>query len=193
MARVVEVDLFNTDADVLVHQCNCLTVRPHGLAEDIERRLPYAAFYGRRASVGWNMATAETCDSPGTIKWLDDPAGERPTVVALLAQWRPGKPGAPHWDRYPESDPKETTRQRVAWFKRSLDLLGHRLTDLRNAASDQSAYRVPLVAFPWQIGCGLAGGSWVLYRAAIQAFEAKFQHACRVIVCKLPRKRKREN
>lgn len=155
MATTIQGDLLLVDADYIVHQCNCLTVRSHGLAKTIAERRPYADIYAERTPMGRrNCAVPEQRGKPGSIAVRKD-------VVCLLAQWRPGRVQAPYWQRYPESQPVESRQQRLKWFRQCLQQLSQYL-------ESQTA----TVAFPYKIGCGLAGGNWTLYKNAIDGFAA---------------------
>ena len=106
-----------TEADAIVHQCNCLTVRAHGLSAQIARKYPWGDVYSYRRSQGswiWghyhrkrNLAVPEDRKEPGTIQILRNPGldivknsnGEthlvpkKPDVIALYAQCDFGKGG----------------------------------------------------------------------------------------------------
>jgi hypothetical protein len=51
-------------------------------------------------------------------------------------------------------------KQRLKWFKATLKQIAQ-LPELES------------VAFPYQIGCGLAGGDWKQYRAALEEFAER--------------------
>lgn len=93
---------------------------------------------------------------PGTIKVVGK--GKKRWVCAMFAQFQPGK-----------CDNKETSEVREAWFKSCLDKIG-KIKNLRE------------IAFPYKIGCGLAGGDWNSYKTMIEKFA--FCHKIKVyIVC----------
>jgi hypothetical protein len=74
------------------------------------------------------------------------------------------------WERrgvYPPapSEDGDLSAQRLRWF---CDALTDLAAQLRRDDDDDDA--VTTVAFPWRIGCGLAGGDWHAYRAAIDAW-----------------------
>lgn len=89
--------------------------------------------------------------TPGTIE-VRQVHGR--AVVALFGQIKPGKP----WGRL------DGRVQRLEYFRRALDRLGDFMSREGTAA----------VAMPYLIGCGLAGGEWIVYEAAIHAFADKF-------------------
>lgn len=152
--EIITGDLLTCDADIIVQQCNCLTVRPHGLSEAIGKKFPEANFYQERRPIEKkgdplfkrNVAIPEDRSVPGTVIM-------RGRVACLMAQWRPGKVNVSYASSYPESVPKETDGQREKWFAMSLVEL--------EKVINQNGYKT--VAFPFLIGCGLAGGSWPKY------------------------------
>ena len=81
---------------------------------------------------------------PGTLTLHGGPGTGLRGVINLYGQDAPGKTA-------------ETKAQRLTWFQNALQ----QLADVPNLNS---------VAFPHGIGCGLAGGSWTQYEAALGAF-----------------------
>ena len=156
-------------ADYIVQQCNCLTVKAHGLSEAIFRIYPEADDYKRRRPIGRRNLAIETDRAvPGSISIHHN------FIVNLFAQWRPGKIRAGYFSCYPGSDPPETSEQRQAWFQMCLDELALRLVGRRVT-----------VAFPYGIGCGLAGGNWEVYRGMLEVFD-KNNPEIDVLVVRLP-------
>ena len=74
----------------------------------------------------------------------------------MLAQYYPGEP------KY------ESYEQRLNWFKSCIDKIS-KIPDLKQ------------VAFPYGIGCGLAGGRWEDYEKLIIALD----NICEVIICEI--------
>ncbi|EGD80553.1 swarming motility protein YbiA [Salpingoeca rosetta] len=95
---------------------------------------------------------------PGTTQFH---AGKPHCVINMVAQRSPGRPRA-----------SETAEQRLEWFKECLAKI---------AANKD----IESVAFPYMIGCGLAGGKWEDYKAAIASFAARNPHI-QVAIYKLP-------
>lgn len=77
----------------------------------------------------------------------------RGKIIAFLAQNTPGKP-----------KPFETAMRRESWFRACLEKLKTFLKE--NEITD--------VAFPYGIGCGLAGGNWTTYMQMIEEFAKDF-------------------
>ena len=87
-------------------------------------------------------------DEPGHIDVRGDGAGER-YVVNMMAQFYPGK------TRFQDA--------REHYFKLCLIEL----------ISLSRGHRNSTFAFPWGIGCGLAGGDWKVYEEMLQEFADK--------------------
>merc|ERR1711871_543112 len=87
---------------------------------------------------------------PGTIQIKGNSDLNQQLIVNLFGQYYPGKPRK-----------NETEHTRLQWFKNSLDELSKIGESLHS------------VAFPYLIGCGLAGGNWILYRHLINDFAKK--------------------
>ena len=70
----------------IVQQCNCLTVKPHGLSQSIAERYPWANLYATRRSLGHrNLAIEADRGIPGTLQIMSNEMD--PDVICLLAQW----------------------------------------------------------------------------------------------------------
>lgn len=161
MAEIKELtgDLLDCGADAIVQQLNCHTVEPKGLAATVKKRYPYADVYGRRRRQmpGKNLACPEDRSTPGTIV-IDFPPPNLtgPIVVGVFGQREMGKPGAYTYVKYPE---QETAELREQWFTQGMQALA-------DWVNQQPS--VKIVAFPKDIGCGLADGDWNHYRRMIQ-------------------------
>lgn len=70
----------------------------------------------------------------------------RQNIINIMGQKYPGKP-----KQY------ETAEQRELWFKQCLDEISL-IEGLKS------------IGFPYQIGCGLAGGNWINYYNMIKSF-----------------------
>ena len=95
-------------------------------------------------------------------------------LICLYAQYSPGKPSA-----------AETAAMRLAYFKDALE-------EATTLIPDGST-----LYFPYGIGCGLAGGKWEQYYAAIQVFARlhskpwaqsayRLHNSYSVVIVKLP-------
>lgn len=140
----------------IVQQCSCLATRKCGLAKSISNRFPkHGDFYTRRKKNGKIVP-----DRPGTILVSKDPAGVEPAVIALFAQWTPGKAGRKnnYAKSYVNEDNEvvevdDTEEGRVNMFK--------------SCISELDKLKLKHVAMPYGIGCGLAGGDWNVYEKII--------------------------
>jgi O-acetyl-ADP-ribose deacetylase (regulator of RNase III) len=170
-------DLLTVEADYIVHQANCLTVRPHGLAAAIFAKWPEVDCYTRRRAESGkrNVATAADRPHPGTIQ-VDS------RVVHLFAQWTPGKAGRFEAYPMPPSAPAETDALRVGWFANALCALETKLKADYAAAPRLRKY---VVAFPRLIGCDLAGGDWSIYRSLLVDFALRVRAVADVLIVKL--------
>lgn len=136
-------DLLDADTDFICHQCNCVTTRGKGLSKVIFDKYPEADIYSERIN---SNKYNNTKDEPGTIK-------VRGNVINIIGQYYPGK------SKY-SNDTKE---KRIEWFRQALELIDETICDNGNNYS---------FAFPYKIGCGLAGGDWNLYYDMIKDFAS---------------------
>ncbi|CAJ1400626.1 unnamed protein product [Effrenium voratum] len=149
-------DLLQASEDFIVHQCNCVySGAAQGIAEAIFNAFPAADAYRSRAEQG------RPHDIPGTIS-------VHGRIVNVYGQLLPGRPvdDAPSggWSgtgRFVTAAKaaEDTRSNRLKWFEQCLDALP------KNLPSRCS------VAFPARIGCGLAGGDWSRYLAALKRFS----------------------
>lgn len=142
----VEGDLLDATEDLIAHQANCVTHRARGLAHSLFSRFPHSDIYSAAARQRRGTLNGDT---PGTVAISGELGNHAPRGVAhLFGQRAPGRAwGGEEW-------------QRLAWFRAALEDLGRQpgLTS---------------VAFPERIGCGMAGGDWSAYRAALASFAAE--------------------
>lgn len=158
--KILKGSLLNVKSGYVVQQCNCNTVRSHGLSEKIKEKFPYCNVYTRRVSLG-NRNRTVTPDRPGTYQLFESPYG--PTIVCLMAQWAPGKPG--HYAAYYPAPPApDTKEQRLRWFIESMTLF------LQERSNKEWT-----INLPHGIGCGLAGGDWDAYQKALQSLEQTYE------------------
>ena len=160
--------------DAIAQQENCVGCDGRGLAEAVARKLPYGSSYSsrRRMPPQNKFAVPEDRGVPGTIVVCrpPTPGPGRPIVVNMMAQFEMGAPNK--YKRVKPMPPDDGAATREAWFQQCLDKI--------------AAIQPPLgsIAFPYQIGCGLAGGNWSRYDAMITRF-AERSPATQVYICKL--------
>lgn len=166
-------DILNFKADYIVQQCNCLTIRAHGLAQSIANVYPDADTYAKRRQMGSrNLAIAEDRSTPGTISIHGH-------VINMYAQWRPGSCKTAYFSVYPEySAEPESALTREIWFQKCLDAIAEKFSGSIS------------IAFPFQIGCGLGGGEWSRYEKMISAF-AEANPRFKVYIVTLPTKKRK--
>ena len=139
----------------ICQQCNCLTIKPHGLSKYISEKYSWADPYTIRPIKTAN--TTSSPDEPGTIVEFKNPLSPENIVLCFMAQWCPGKPYV--YKKYYSSKYDDTYINRKKWFQECLDIL------------DKKKYDT--VAMPYGIGCGLAGGKWVEYKKMIEECKTK--------------------
>lgn len=157
VVQVVQGNLLDATEQYIAQQCNCYTVRGHGLSATIAKHFgpsgdPYAT---RKAQGRRNLAIPEDRDVPGTIRVLNE------RIICMFAQLCPGKPGK--FTSYPKWD-SDTAKQREKWFEECLGAI--------------EEICPTSVAFPWTIGCGLAGGDWATYKQMIEEFAERTGILC---------------
>jgi O-acetyl-ADP-ribose deacetylase (regulator of RNase III) len=153
--KVITGDLFDAQEKFICHQCNAVTTRGANLAKAMFARFPWADIYSERSY----PHTPAAHELPGNIIVRGDGKDQR-FVVNFIGQYYPGSP------RYPDSK-RDGFKARQKAFTDCLDKVA------------QIPY-LTSVAFPWQIGCGAAGGDWLVYRHLIREFAEKVNVPVRV-------------
>lgn len=138
-------------AQYIVHQCNCITEKASGLAEDLFNKFPNANIYKQRNGKHpyWHK--------PGELYITGDDEDRK--VINMTSQFLPGGPGKT-FEILPGMVVKETIEMREKLFVQCLKKIAE-IEDLQS------------IAFPWRIGCGIAGGDWSRYRFVIDKFAKK--------------------
>ena len=162
----------------IVQQENCIGCDGRGLADAIAKKLPYGCSYKnrRRMPPANKFAVPDDRSTPGTIDVRKPPTALSgtnagcPIVINLFAQWGMGAPGK--YNRVSPAPPSDSARTREYWFRDCLHAIAQINPPLES------------IAFPYKIGCGLAGGNWVAYEAMIFEFAAMCPMT-QVIICKL--------
>lgn len=145
--RTVTGDLLAADAAWICHQCNCKSKKALGLAFDLFKMHPWANIYSKRKGNEEGV--------PGTIVPIKPP-GPGYGVINALAQYHPRTPRT-----------GDTARMRVQWFQACLKAIEEMLPAFDGPTS---------LAFPFMIGCGLAGGDWPAYQALLERFARENPH-----------------
>jgi O-acetyl-ADP-ribose deacetylase (regulator of RNase III) len=136
-------DLLYATEPYICHQCNCTSVgNAAGIARVIFDTFPFADIYKDRDGI----------DTPGTIAVAKTPGGAAPSVVNILGQFYPG--GLAY-----ENSSIDGRQARRKYFKLAL-------WEMAKTLKGRS------FAFPWRIGCGIAGGDWGDYLGILKSFES---------------------
>lgn len=159
-------DLLKFDeAKYIAHQCNCLTSVGSNLADAMFKAFPYSDVYSHRVSYDRTELPLPG-EQPGDIIIRGNGKNER-YVINMFAQFYPG--GV----KYPDSS-KDGYIARQTYFKNCL-LKIMQIPDLES------------IAFPYKIGCGVAGGDWNVYSRLIDIFARKMKEEdVKTFVIKLP-------
>lgn len=176
MIDTVNANLLKFGADVIVQQCNAVTLKSHGLSAEIAKQLPYANLYERRVGSTPNTATKRDEVGRAILCKPLKKSKTQPIVACLIAQLAPGKPGV--WcDSYNIPASEDTAKERLRYFRQALADLRVKLTECDEV--------VRSIAFPDHIGCGLAGGDWSEYLHEIKQFAQSLPSGTNVTICKL--------
>jgi len=145
----IEGDLLECDVQYIAHQCNCVSKTASGLAGDIFKKFPWADIYSPR----------KKCDNLpmdgqefGEIVVCGDGEQER-YVINMMAQYR----GGGIIESVQGEDQKDGEIARKEHFMKALN----KITKIENLKE---------IAFPYGVGCGIAGGDWNVYAELIDRF-----------------------
>lgn len=145
--KTITGDLLESTDKYIVHQTNCVTTSGAGLAHFIFKKYPYSDVYSTRSEKDCSLYSLR--DNPGSITISGNGQDER-YIVNLMGQLYPGG----SWDDMPE----DNEEMRHKFFHKALG----RLAKVPN---------LDTVAFPYKIGCGIAGGNWEWYSNMIEKFS----------------------
>ena len=150
-------DLLKANESYICQQCNCVTIKSHGLSKSISDKYSYGDPYKNRPIKTPN--TTSQPDKPGTIVKLQHPnePDKYHTILCFMAQWGPSRPN--RYKNYYSNTYEDNYENRKKWFKECLEIL------------DKNNYG--LVAMPYGIGCGLAGGKWNEYKKMLEDCTTK--------------------
>lgn len=152
--KIVYGNLLDADTKYIAHQCNSVTTKGSNLAEAVFERFPHSDIYTPRAKYNMEDLPLDE-EKPGKIVIKGNGIDQR-YVINMIGQWFPG--GV----KYPNSS-KDGYIARQKYFKSCLkEIL--KINDLES------------IAFPYNIGCGVAGGDWDKYEQLIDLF-AKYTDA----------------
>jgi len=154
MIEIITGDLLDATEKYIAHQTNCVSI---GGASGIAR-----AIFDKYPHADCYMSHTKT-DIPGTIEVRGNGVDKR-FVINMFAQFYPG--GL----RYPDSD-LDGIKAREKYFHQCL-LRVAKITDLES------------IAFPYKVGCGIAGGNWEHFLGTLTNFAkyVKEQQGTRVVI-----------
>ena len=170
MFKIVDDDIFNATENYICHQTNCVSQGGEaGLAYAMFKKFPWANCYATRENP--DVAGTINVRSPNDGKSMWELTSKPQQIINMMGQYYPGGPGNTlHGknviDDYPEA--------RIKYFRRCL-------YEIATTLPSSSSY-----AFPWTIGCGIAGGDWGKYITILKNFES-YIHGD-VTIYKLPEK-----
>ena len=153
IVKIIKGDITETEYKYIAQQCNCNTVKSHGLSKTIADKFPWADVYSKRIQIGSRNATSHP-STPGTIELLTN--GNK-TIICLFAQWAPGKSG--EYSKYYPNTYDDTEINRQNWFRECMN----KIDDLN----------LDKITMPYKIGCGLAGGNWNIYKEILEKAKTK--------------------
>lgn len=136
-------NLLEATEDFIAQQCNCISLKPHGLSASITKKFPFADSYGIRKGLSGNLAIPEYRDIPGTISVMGNGQDQR-FVINMFAQYSYGKPYSTLNKNKQWQDSYEDRKQ---WFHNCLEEISKKV-------------KPNSLAFPYKIGSNLAGGNW---------------------------------
>lgn len=162
MLEIIKENILYADTKYIAHQCNCITTKGKGLSKTIFNKYPYADIYScRPTKVDYRNLPSD--QKPGTIITKGNGKEQR-YIINMLAQLYPNPP------KFAQSR-LDGEDARVKYFIECLDAIS-KIEDLES------------VAFPYGIGCGLAGGNWNIYFSLLKSF-AKHLDPIQVILYKI--------
>lgn len=143
MIDIISGTILDAREKYIAHICNLVTQHSAGTARAIFDKYPHANTYKDRSS---------PCDKSmlGTIDILGNGLDQR-YIINCYSMYYPGKP------KYPNSSLDGTTVRQQYFYQCLLQIA--RIPDLHS------------IAFPYKIGCNLAGGNWDYYYGVINNFS----------------------
>lgn len=146
--KIITGDLLTSNANFICHQVNATSNGVAGLAYHLFKKYPFANIYKHRTSP----------DSVGSNIISGDGSAKQRYIVNMLSQYYPGLPGP--------DNTIDSSQNRLSYFHQCL-------VDLVKFIKSEKNYngKVITLAFPYLIGCGLAGGNWTDYLKLLEKFQ----------------------
>lgn len=156
---IVSGNLLEATTEYIVQQNCCTALKAQGLSAAIATKWPEANPYKDRRRLKGNWSILADRPSPGSILVYEMESSEPiKGIICAFAQVCHGKPGVlkdPLGDGLPDS-----SADRQSYFKDCLEAI--------------ATLQPKSVGFPYKIGCGLAGGSWVAYERILREWSVKY-------------------
>lgn len=155
--KIINGNILDSTEQYIAHQCNCVSNNgAAGLARTLFDHYPYADVYSGRP-----LGTHK----PGDIVIRGNGKDER-YVIALMAQYYPGGP----WNRRyrPNDYVTDSPQAREAYFAKCLSKL--------------LQLNMESIAFPYKIGCGIAGGNWDNYSRMLDDFNKESKNKINIVI-----------
>lgn len=138
----IDDDLLNSKEKYIAHICNCISYNSAGVAKAIFDRFSYSDTYSSRKINNFK-------DKVGSISIHGNGKDQR-YIINMYAQYYPGK------SKYINSK-LDSIKLRLEYFHQCLISI----SEIENLES---------IAFPYFVGCGLAGGDWKMYSNLLDRF-----------------------
>lgn len=155
--RIVKGDLLKADTEYIIQQTCCTAIKAHGLSEHIAAKWPQINPYKERKKLKGNWSVAEDRPEPGSILIYEFDVPKITGLKGVICAFAQYCHGRPHIYKDPlELDEKfgDNPVDRIRYFKECLEGI--------------ASLNPKSVGFPYKIGSGLAGGSWIKYEKLIQ-------------------------
>lgn len=157
MITEIDGDITESDAQYIAHQCNCKSNgQAAGLAFTMFEKFPWSECYKSKKP---NI-------TPGTIDIRGNGKDQR-FVINMYGQFYPGGM------TISPNNVLDGQVVRQLYFEHCLGQIYNHKENIQS------------IAFPAQIGCGLAGGNWMNYKNMIKRFDEQMNeddNECQVII-----------
>lgn len=163
MVEIIQGDILEAKEKYIAHQCNAVSNQAGGLAYYIFKKFPYSDIYSERPY----PFKVSRSHFPGNIILKGNGEDQR-FIINAIAQYYPGKP-------VNDIHILDGKKIREGYFRMCLS----KISNIDNLES---------IAFPFGMGCGLAGGDWDTYYNMIDLFSSsvnKLKNA-KVVLYKKP-------
>lgn len=156
---IVSGNLLEATTEYIVQQNCCTALKAQGLSAAIATQWPEANPYKDRRRYKGNWSVLADRPKPGSILVYEfDSSSHMKGIICAFAQVCHGKPEA-YKDPLSLNIP-DTATDRQAYFTECLEAI--------------ATLQPNSIGFPYKIGCGLAGGSWLQYERILKQWSARY-------------------